>query len=520
MLRTEVATHAGMQVFSFFVRDLAPEALTVEYSARFQIPGFQILGLPAPEIQEARERIISAFQASGLEFPKKRILINLAPASIRKSGTGHDLAIAMKILSETIDYSSATRVIACGELGLDGTIRPSGKMGHLIELLQGKIPDPSGLSLILGTEDHAEFNRLLHWRARNGFQNPDPGHVMCIGHLRQLLLPPDSMALDAITLEDPDPVSGSPSEKTLLPLGALQERVLKIASVGRHHTLLLGPKGVGKSASMDWFRALAAPSAKNAAWERALYQESRNEKPDFHSPIRQVHSQVRPAHLLGSFHSGAFRAGELSLAHGGMFFADEFPEWPRDSKECLREPLQSESFQLTSVRGTLRAKCDLQLIGSGNLCPCGGFPARFQSHVHTRTATCRCSEAEVRKYLQRLSGPILDRIDLWAVFSGADRELESKNGSLETLSLQVSRARLLAHAVHGVAPARIPPDKLERLIPKSARSLRLLNSTDSLRDRHKLVRIACSIAALEGLESPDHSSFDEALSYRMFERII
>ncbi len=503
-----------MQVLSYFIRDLTPEVLTVEYSARFQIPGFQILGLPAPEIQEARERIISAFQASELDFPKKRVLINLAPASIRKSGTGHDLAIALRILSGSGALLLDSRVIARGELGLDGLIKPGGKMGHLIELMLKSIPDPEQLTLILGPEDHAEFLRLLSWREKNGLLNPKPARVLRIEHLRDLCASVSSRSsTQRPSLPEPSRPS-SMSPPFLLPLAPLQERILKIACVGRHHTLLLGPKGAGKSASLAWFGALAPPPPKGAAWERALYQETRSEHPGFDAPLRQVHSQVRPAHLLGSFHSGSFRAGELSLAHGGMLFADEFPEWPRDSKECLREPLQSECFSVSSVRGTLQAKCDLQLIGSGNLCPCGGLPHRFRLDAVQRGPGCRCSEEEIRKYLHRLSGPILDRIDLWAIFSGPVSPSPSKNTSFEQIENEIRQARSLVEHVHGAPPSRIPPEMIERWIPKSSRAISILNEAGSLRDRHKLIRIACSIAALEGRETPGDRDLLEARTYR------
>jgi magnesium chelatase family protein len=507
-----------MRVFSFIANDLSPAPITIEYSARFQIPGFQILGLPSPEIQEARDRITSAFLASGLEFPKKRILINLAPASIRKSGTGHDLAIALKILSEITEIPRASSsVIARGELGLDGSIRPSGRMGNLIELLLSHQEEVNDLTLILCPEDCLQLERLLQWRRSNHLQNPEPYRLIRVDHLRNLLLrlrENESRTPDA-SMECKQTEN---SVLGLLPLNPLQERILKIASVGRHHTLLLGPKGVGKSSSLDWFRALATPSRPEAAWERALYQESRNEIPRFELPIRQVHSNVRPAHLLGSFHSGAFRAGELSLAHGGMLFADEFPEWPRDSKECLREPLQSEKFQLTSVRGTFEAKCDLQLIGTGNLCPCGGFPLRFRAKGFTGNTSCRCSELEVRKYLTRLSGPILDRIDLWALLPESRSSDNGACSSIEKIRAEVDAGRTLAKDVHGSAPSRIPPEKLETLIPESPRVKRILNQTESHRDRHKLIRIACSIAALENSESPTESHFQEARAYRLQDR--
>jgi magnesium chelatase family protein len=509
-----------MKVFSFFVNGLTPEWLTVEYSSRFQVPGFQILGLPSPEIQEARDRIISAFQASNLEFPKKRILINLAPASIRKSGTGHDLAIALKILSESIELPFPPPVIARGELGLDGTIRPSGRMAHLISLLESGFPGSKDATLILGRADARELRRLLDWRAENGFQNPSFQSLIEVEHLRDLCSPssrsaPDPEARAGGPFQNPFPNEGNSPQ--LLPLSAFLQRVLKVACTGRHHTLLLGPKGTGKSACLDWFRALAPAPGPLPAWERALYQESRNESPGFDPPVRQVHSQVRPAQLLGSFHSGSFRAGELSMAHGGLLFADEFPEWPRDSKECLREPLQSEGFHLTSVRGTLRAKCDLQLIGSGNLCPCGGLPLRFRSLAPGASSGCRCSMTEVNRYLSRLSGPILDRIDLWALDSGGSRPMPAETVAADSIRLEVAKARNLVLAAHGSLSSRIPPAKLERLVPRSRETARVLDSSGSLRNRHKLIRIACSIAALEGRESPADPHFREAHTFRLLE---
>ncbi|NDG84978.1 MAG: hypothetical protein EBX52_08080, partial [Proteobacteria bacterium] len=156
---------------------------------------------------------------------------------------------------------------------------------------------------------------------------------------------------------------------------------------------------MGKSNSFQWFKQLAAAPPPSLAWERALYIESRSEQPRFDLPVRQVHAQVRPSHLLGSFGPRGFRAGELSLAHGGLLLADEFPEWPRDSKECLREPLETQRLLITRVKGTVEAKCDIQLIASGNLCHCGGFPSRLKAAGIQSKLGCRCSEPEVRSYL-------------------------------------------------------------------------------------------------------------------------
>ncbi len=507
-----------MQIHSLFVSDTQPELITIEYSSRFQVPGFQILGLPAPEIQEARERIASSFQAAGYEFPKKKVLVNLSPASVRKSGTGHDLAIALKILSETLDLSWPEKVLARGELGLDGSIRSVGKIAHLIELLLTRFERGSLPALILAPADHIEFLRLCQWRAEKNLPVPEPATLYRISNLSELssvlATRPSSTnleeALAPLALHER-------SAAVLLPLPRFQERIVKLGSIGRHHVLVLGPKGVGKSTSFDWFRALAPHPGPDQAWERALFLESRNERPAFDAPVRRVHAQVKPPHLLGSYGMHGFRAGELSLAHGGILFADEFMEWPRDSKECLREPLQTETLILTRVKGTLEAKCDIQLIASGNLCPCGGFPPQLKAFGYTSSLRCRCSTPEIQSYLQRLSGPILDRIDLVALFTDTPVPQEEHTRTASDLRGEIEAARTLVLGRYGCFPAKIPPQNLEKLIPRTGPTSKLLSEIGSLRSRHKTIRVALSIQALEGASELREEHVLESRSYRFLD---
>jgi magnesium chelatase family protein len=509
----------AMRTYSFFLSDSRAELLTVEYSARFQIPGFQILGLAAPEIQEARERIASAFQNEGFEFPKKKVTVNLAPASVRKSGTGHDLAIALKILSETVNAPWPECALAWGELSLDGTIRSAGRIAHLIELLADEGFRSSTPWILLNPFDFQELQRLLEWRKSAGMPNPEGMKVLRVPRLRDLpsllasgenhlLMPPLLPLLPPATMKE-----------ALLPLSEFQERMVKLASIGRHHCLIMGPKGVGKSASFDWFRTLAEAPPPAQAWERALFQETRNERAQFETPIRQVHSQVKPSHLMGTYASSGFRAGELSLAHGGILFADEFPEWPRDSKECLREPLETEKIILTRVKGTLEMKCDVQIVASGNLCPCGGFPALLRTFGYQSKIKCRCNDGEVRNYLHRLSGPILDRIDLVAVFGEAEKpNFDSKRPWLAIYD-EVKRTRDFALSLFKCPPSKLGPSALEALLPKRRTIEALLNDLTSLRSRHKVIRVACSIQALEGCEELREEHLIESRSYRFMDQL-
>jgi magnesium chelatase family protein len=314
--------------------------------------------------------------------------------------------------------------------------------------------------------------------------------------------------------------SNSPGDTALLPLGLLQERILKIAAIGRHHLLILGPKGSGKSALLDWFRAVAPPGTPTQAWERALFQESRGEGPDFSPPIRRVHSQVRPAHLLGNFTSGTFRAGELSLSHGGILFADEFPEWPRDAKECLREPLESERILLTRTRGSHQAKCELQLIASGNLCPCGGFPSRLKSLGLQSRIRCRCTESDFFGYLKRLSGPILDRIDLIPILQEPRLPDFSTRPDPERILIEIRKKQQQAISKWGALPSRLHPEVLEMGIKDSPPLLKRLESLESLRSRHKTLRLARTIQILDESTELRLEHLLEACSYRWLDSFL
>ncbi|NDF14651.1 ATP-binding protein [bacterium] len=509
-----------MRTHSFILSDSRPELLTIEYSARFQIPGFQILGLPAPEIQEARERIASAFQNEAFEFPKKKITINLSPASLRKSGTGHDLAIALKIMSETVDAPWPECALAWGELSLDGTIRSAGKIAHLIELLSDRTRPGNGILILLNPFDFQELQRLLDWRKSTGMKNPDGLRILRVPRLREI---PSLLASGENHLLLPPLVPLVPPanlKKPLLPLSEFQERMVKLASIGRHHALIMGPKGVGKSASFDWFRTLAEAPPPPQAWERALFQETRNERAVFETPIRQVHSQVKPSHLMGTYVSNGFRAGELSLAHGGILFADEFPEWPRDSKECLREPLETEKIILTRVKGTVEMKCDVQIVASGNLCPCGGFPALLKTYGYQSKIKCRCLETEVRNYLHRISGPILDRIDLVAVFGDPEKPDFAQGRPWELIHDEVKRARDFALELFQCLPSKLIPEKLEALLPKRRTIDALLREIGSLRSRHKVIRVACTIQSLEGCEELREEHLIESRAYRFMDQLL
>jgi magnesium chelatase family protein len=514
-----------MQVYSWIYDGVTPRPIHVEYHARFQIPTFSILGLPGPEIQEARERIIAAFHASGIEFPKKRIIINLAPASMRKWGTGHDLAIALSILLHALEVDWPRTTLAWGELGLDGDVRPRGQMAAMVELL---LRHPVQ-TLILSPADADALTRLLHWRSENGLAVPKVEQLIRLGHLRDLHDQlKDTTARgwsQTLSLHSfaPPATLAAPATATdhLLPLEPRLERTLEITLTGRHHLMLLGPKGIGKSHSLEWLKAFTPSPSPALNWIRTLRDPSQSPQTLARAPIRQVHSQVRPAHLLGSWRGPALEAGELALSHGGVLIADEFPEWPRDARECLREPLQNKRFLLSRVAGKVEIDCDFQLVATGNLCPCGGLPPQFHAFSPVPSARlkrwrCRCRPPEVEQYLARLSGPVIDRIDLVSVLYELPDPAQPLR-SLEEFGARIRLQQAFARERWNRLPSELSPRWLEANLPRTTKIQSLLARLPSLRARHKTARIAYTLQCLAQSDELTEEQVFEASTYRFMD---
>ena len=205
----------------------------------------------------------------------------------------------------------------------------------------------------------------------------------------------------------------------LLPLSPSLKRAVSVAALGQHHLLLIGAKGVGKSHAMEWLIQLQPECSDALKIHRALLSElvQSDSSLSSHVPIRRVSPNVRPSALIGSATSSWIRPGEFSLAHGGLLIADEFPEWPRDSREALREPLERGQITLTRAKGTVEFPARFSLAANGNFCPCGGWPPDHPVPIEFQNSgrklpRCTCSHRSRNDYRARLSGPILDRMDM------------------------------------------------------------------------------------------------------------
>lgn len=500
------------EVFTLLNGDVVPRCQEIEIASTFQIPHFQIIGLPGPEVAEAKDRIRSAIESSGYEFPKRKIVLNLSPASVRKEGTGLDLAMAVAVLVEgwKIDGRSGPfprrRIFAWGELGLDGRVKAVRSPTRAIAAaIQG------GADLLLVARgDEARFRQA----ARDLFPESAAPEIRGIAHFREAESAVHARApSDLETTDDgeSDFPANPPLSRHLLPIPRATAEILQIAAAGSHHFLLLGPKGIGKSLALEWFLALQPELDRETTRTRRFLSEISGREDE--RPVRRIGTQVKPAALLGSFASGGLRPGEFSLAHGGVLLADEFPEWSRDAREALREPLERRKVTLTRVDGVLELPSDFVFAGNGNLCPCGGLP---DAPTDERLRACRCLPKVRERYLAKISGPILDRLDLVVLLqTRADERRDSDD--FAALREATARARASTIARYGRPPGKLQAEDLEILLAKSPGLLSDLDATPfrSLRDRHKTLRIALTLAALRERDGPDTAIFREARALRI-----
>jgi len=423
-----------------------PVLQSIEVASSLQIPNFQIIGLPCPEVAEARERIRAAIETSGFEFPKRRVVLNLSPASVRKRGTGLDLAMALAIL-EAHSKSNRNRerpvefVVAWGELGLDGRVKPAGQLTRALYAswaAQARI-------ILVPKEEFSRAVEALNWMSRSQTFDFRAPVLIPISTLREAWdvirnsNAENSQKIDS-TPAVPD-AKYSPPIDDLLALPPSLERTIGIAASGSHHILLLGPRGTGKSHALEWLIRLQPELSARTLVENALVTElaqgiSQTSDSSPLLPVRRIGAQVRPAALIGAANSFFVRPGEFSLAHGGLLIADEFPEWPRDSREVLREPLENGVVTLTRASGSMQVPARFNFAANGNLCPCGGWPSHFPIPQEYRVSgrrppRCKCGKAARDHYLARISGPVLDRIDLVSLVVRAKSKSDSTSQTIQ-----------------------------------------------------------------------------------------
>lgn len=482
-------------------------AVRVEVHLGGGLPNFTLVGLPAAAVRESRERVRAALVNAQFEFPQRRITVNLAPADLPKEGGRYDLAIALALLAASgqlpVDALGGVEVL--GELALTGELKPVDGVlpAALAAARAGRplvVPAGNGAEAALAAGVEAFTARTLlevcaHLRGEARLPRADAGDIV-----EQAPRYPD--------LAD---VRGQ----------AAARRALEVAAAGAHHLLLVGPPGCGKTLLASRLPGLLPPPDETEALETAAVHSVSGEGLDLsrwrQRPFRAPHHLASAVAVSGG--GGNPRPGEISLAHHGVLFLDELAEWSRSALESLRQPL--ESGVVTVSRAARRAEfpARFQLVAAMNPCPCGwaGDPS----------GRCGCSADAVARYRARLSGPLLDRIDVQLAVPRLPPEAlrpESPAGeSSAAVRARVLAARARQQARAGVPNARLDQAATERDCALSTRDRQLLERAIerlqlSARAVHRIQRVARTLADLEGAAAIATPHLAEAIGYRLLDR--
>ncbi len=487
---------------TFTLDGISARPVRVEIDVRRGLPAFSVVGLPDPAVREARERVRAALSNCGFEFPLRRIVANLAPASLRKAGPGLDLAIAVALLtaSEQLEWKALPQVAMVGELALDGSTRPvpgalaiaeaARELGAETLLVPtGNGPEAAlapGIE-VLGLESLAQLSELAAGEWRPASPQPLP-----------LALDADRGGGDLADLR------GQPHLRY----------ALEVAAAGGHSLLMVGPPGAGKSLAARRLPSIMPPLAQAEALEVAKIASACGKLTDGSAgsrPFRAPHHTVSPAGLVGGGTPPG--PGEITLAHRGVLFLDELCEFRRDTLEALRAPLETGWISIARAGSARRLPCRFMLVAASNPCPCG----RGETD-----AECSCAPQAVRRYESRLSGALADRIDILATVRQPSAEAMGGEGGEASASVRErvveARERQASRLGAGRCNAEMTPAEARECALSEGAAALLAESYSrrrlSGRAHDRVLRLAQTIADLAGAEAIGREEMAQALQLR------